>query len=99
MAKLKGMFPIIYSLDWSYTTIEQIRKDLDEIEKLGATDVEIEIEDYYGSSSIKITSKGVRLETDEEEKERTRKQEEREKAQRVWELKQLKELQEKYGKQ
>lgn len=56
-----------YQLYWGYgVSIEQIREDLDEIEKLGATEINIEPYESYGSAGVDIEAVVERLETDEE---------------------------------
>lgn len=58
---------INYSLDWEYgVEISQMRKDLDAIEKLGATHVEIDGAIIYDDSYVKIEAVSEHLETDEE---------------------------------
>lgn len=57
-----------YDLPWKYelVSIEQIRKDLDTIEKLGATHVEFNVESDYGNYVMDIAPISSVLETDEE---------------------------------
>lgn len=59
-----------YYIDWSHATIDEIRENLNELEQLGATHIDVEIDDDYGSYSVKITPKQERLETDEEYEKR-----------------------------
>lgn len=86
-----------YSLEWIYgVTIEQIRKDCDELEKLGVTTIEIEPEDSYGSCSVSFESYIERLETTEEYEKRIVAEAERKDAQRKRDLETLRQLKEKY---
>lgn len=58
---------IKFDFSWTYgVEIEQLKKDLDELEKLGATEIEIEAEESYGCASITIEAFKFRLETDDE---------------------------------
>ena len=54
-------------LCWTYgISIEQIKKDIERLEKLGVDEIYIETEDYYGSPSISCNAYQTRLETKEE---------------------------------
>ena len=53
-------------------TIQALRKKLDQVELLGATHIEIDVEDNYGSVSIVSKATMVREETDEEFEKRKR---------------------------
>jgi len=67
MEKIVRDFKIDYELDWTYgVEISKIRSDLDAIEKLGATHVEIEHGVSYDCSYVEIDAIAIRLETDEE---------------------------------
>lgn len=77
--------------------ISQIRKDLDELEKLGATHVEIEASVYYDSGRLEINAISERIETDEEFEQRKKEIEFRQEQIRQNELKQLELLKTKYG--
>lgn len=56
-----------YLLDWTYgVSIEKIREDLNEIEKLGATEINIEPYKADGSSGVDIDAVAERLGTDKE---------------------------------
>lgn len=71
MENLKRQFDIDYSLDWEYgATISKMREDLDAIEKLGATHVDITTDVSYDCAYLTIQALSERLETDEEVKER-----------------------------
>lgn len=66
--------------DWTYgVSISKLKEDLAELEKLGATEIEIEPYEEYGGAYVNINALAIRLETDEEfnirvEKENKRKQ-------------------------
>lgn len=71
MEKIIRNFKVDYSLDWTYgIEISKLRADLNELEKLGATHVEIEPYNSYDSAYVDIDAYANRLETDEECKER-----------------------------
>ena len=56
-----------FYLDWTYgVAISKIRKDLDALEALGATRVDIGLDTGYGDPSISIEAFSERLETDGE---------------------------------
>ena len=81
---------IDYVFDWSYNTeISQIRKDLDTLEGLGATHIEIYSVDY---TRLIMNSKYNRLETDEELTTRIDKYKSQEEIQRVKDLEQLRKI-------
>jgi hypothetical protein len=75
MKKQERDFEIDYSFDWGYgVKIEQIRKDLDALEKLGAQRIDIEIKEEYGSVYVGIKAMVRRLETNEEYAARVQKE-------------------------
>lgn len=91
-------FKVSYSLDWQYgVAISKIREDLDELEKLGVTHIEIEIQSEYGSSYVKIEPISKRIETDEEYNKRIGDIEKRNEDQKRRDLEQLAKLKSKYG--
>jgi hypothetical protein len=97
MEKIKRDFKIDYSLDWTYgVDISKIREDLDIIEKLGATRVDIESDESYGSSYVVINAIASRIETDQECKDRLDELKKRQESQKELELKQLETLKRKY---
>jgi hypothetical protein len=96
MTKQKRTFKIDYSIDWSYATIEQIRKDLDELEKLGATKISTDIVDRWGCDAIEITASADRLETDDEYAKRLKQEQYQADKVRIHELQTLAKLQAKY---
>lgn len=99
MEKTERRFVVDYKFDWKYTvTLAQMRKDLDAMEKLGVTDIEIDANSFYDSSILEIVPISCRMETDEELKLRLDKVERENEAVRQRELGQWQRLQLKYGK-
>lgn len=97
MEKKVITIPVNYHLDWTYgVSIAEIREDLNELEKLGATDVEIDIDDYHECTSISIKAVSKRMETDEEYEKRVMKENILANADRGRELAELERLKKKY---
>ena len=97
MEKQVRRFKVKFDLDWEYgVEISKLREDLDAIEKLGATHVEIEAYTSYDCAGVTIECFVDRYETDEECLERTEKQTARENSIKLNELEQLKRLKAKY---
>ena len=97
--KIKRNFNVDYHFDWLYgIEISKIREDLDKLEKLGATSIEIEVGEYYDSPSISIQAISNRLETDEEYSARKKREEDYLSKIKQQELRQLEILSAKYGK-
>ena len=97
MEKQEQDFKINYPLDWTYgIEISQLKKDIEELEKLGATHIDIEHGSTYGCSYIEINAICRRLETDEEYEQRKREEEVRMERRKQLELKQLADLKAKY---
>ena len=98
MEKQEQDFEINYSLDWIYdVSIEQLKKDIEELEKLGATHVNIEPFISYDCAYVEINAICRRIETDEEFEQRKKEIEARQEQYRQRELQQLAELKAKYG--
>jgi hypothetical protein len=98
MEKQVRNFKIDYLLDWTYgVEISKIRADLDALEKLGATHVEIEHGISYDCSYVEIDAYANRLETDEECKARIDEMNKRQEEIKRRELEQLEKLKSKYG--
>lgn len=98
MEKIEKKIHIAEVTDWEYgTEIETIRQDLDELQKMGATHIDIEALDYYGSPTLEINAYSQRLETDEEYNERLSELEARKRRAELREIEQLKALKAKYG--
>ncbi len=99
MKKITRNFKVNYNLDWTYgIEIARLREDLDELEKLGATHIEIEAYNNYDCACVDIDAYANRLETDEEYTERINKENKRKEDIERRELEQLQKLQEKYKK-
>jgi hypothetical protein len=95
--KIIKQFPVNYDLQWTYgVSIADIRRDLDIIEAMGATHVDIESYESYGSVTININVKAEREETDEEFRERLESEERNRKRREEQELAQLETLMAKY---
>jgi len=98
MEKITRNFEVKYLLEWKYgVEISQIKKDIEELEKLGATRVEIDIEYECGDSYIEIKAISNRLETDDEYQQRIDEQNKRQEYMKRIELEQLEKLKSKYG--
>ena len=98
MKKLKRSFKVNYTLNWSYgIEISKIREDLDAIEKLGATHVEIEASVQYDSATLEIEAISDRFETDEEYNVRIEEMKRRKSSLKQQELNELNRLKSKYG--
>ena len=90
-------FRIDYPFDWEYTReISKIRKDLDALEKLGATHIHIEKESDSHIISLNMYSSVKREETDEEFEERMEEYKRFTENKKNYELKLLEELKLKY---
>jgi hypothetical protein len=98
MEKQEQDFKLNYSLDWTYgVKISQLKKDIEEIEKLGATHVNIEPDVSYDCPIAIIDAICRRIETDEEFELRKKEFEAHQEQNRQRELKQLAQLKSKYG--
>ena len=92
-------FEIPFSFDWTYgVEISKIREDLDALEKLGATRIDIETSSFYDSLSVDIKAYVSREETDEEYKRRLEKETQRQNEIKLRELEMLERLKNKYNK-
>lgn len=97
MDNIERDFKIEYELDWEYSIeISKLKEDLDAIEKLGATHVEITAYVSYDCAYITMDALCKRVETDEECLKRTEDLDERKEQHKQRELEQLKKLKEKY---
>lgn len=98
MEKVVRRFKVDYPLDWEYgVEISKIRADLDAIEALGATHIEIETGIDYECSYVTIEPVSEHLETDEEFKARVEEFEKKQSEIKRRELEQLEKLKSKYG--
>ena len=98
MEKKVRRFEVLFNFDWTYgVTIEKLRRDLDELEKLGVTEIEIKADNSYGCASIEIEAFTNRLETDEEFQERVDREDQHKEDIKRRELAELEKLKLKYG--
>lgn len=89
--------PIKYDLEWQYSvSLEQIKKDIEAIEALGATHVEIRSEVFYDCATLSIDAVCEREETAEEEAKRLNLQMAKKEAEIQQEIETLKRLRAKY---
>lgn len=95
MEKLVKKEKIDYDLDWKYTqvSLSEIKEDLDALEKLGATHIEFDTNDY----ELSIKPIKQREESDEEFSKRLKFIKEREEVIKKQELQQLETLRKKYN--
>lgn len=98
MEKEVREFKVDYRLDWEYSVkIDDIRKDLDAIEKLGATHVLIESGISYDCSYVTIEAVSEHLESDEEFADRLKEEERFQNEIKQRDLDQLERIKSKYG--
>ena len=98
MEKKERDFKLEYSLDWTGgVEISKLKSDIEVLEKLGATHVEIEHGISYDCSYVEIDAICRRVETDEEFEQRKKQVEARQEQKKQRELKQLQDLKSKYG--
>ena len=95
MQKQLKVKTIDYEFDWSDCSIKTIEEDIKNLKELGATDILLEIDNYY-NDSIDFQALKIRPETDEEYKKRLEISKETEDINRKKELQQLRELLTKY---
>jgi hypothetical protein len=99
MKKQLRRFKVDFDFNWTYgVDIKKLREDLDRLEKLGVTSIEIEAYENYGCASITIEAFTERMETDEECKARINNEKKRQDEITQRELAQLETLKKKYGK-
>ena len=98
MKKQVKRFEVPFYFDWTYgVTIEKLRKDLDELEKLGVKEIDIETEENWGSTSVTINAFIEREETDEEFEKRVNEEKQWQEEIKRRDLQQLEQLKSKYG--
>ncbi len=98
MEKEIRQFEIPYDLSWQYEVeISKIRKDLDEIEKLGATHVLIDSYISYDISFVSINAVCERLETDDDFAKRINEEETRKEDIKRTEIEYYNKIKEKYN--
>lgn len=96
--KIKRQFDLDYKLEWKYgVDISVIKKDIEELEKIGATMVIIDAENQYGECIVEIKAISERMETDDELKRRIFEQNKRDEAIKKRELEQFERIKLKYG--
>ena len=87
-----------HDLLWAYgTSIAKIKKDIEIIEKMGATHIDIDAHEEYGDAYVTIRPVMRREETDEEYSDRLRKEKEWQDCIKERELEELNRLKNKYG--
>jgi hypothetical protein len=98
MEKQVKRFEVPFDFNWTYgVTIEKLRKDLNELEKLGVKEIDIEVKENWGSASVTIEAFIEREETDEEFQKRVNEETQRQEEIKRRELQQLEQLKSKYG--
>ena len=96
--KITKMFKVDFDFNWTYgVKLSKIKEDINELEKLGVTDIEIESFNDYDVSSVDIQAFINRLETDEECELRINKEKIRQDEIKRIELKQFETLKLKYN--
>lgn len=87
-----------YDFNWCWgIELSQMKKDIEELEKLGVTHINIEPYIEYDCSSVKIDATFEREETDEELAERLQQIKTKEEKRKEADLKLLNELKKKYN--
>lgn len=98
MEKQVRRFKVDFDFNWTYgVEIIKLKEDLDTLEKMGVTEIEIEPEESWGSTFVKIEAYINRLETDDEYKTRIDKENQRQEEIKRRELAELEKLKSKYG--
>lgn len=96
--KIERDFKVGFDFDWTYgVSVQKMKSDLEVLEKLGATQIDIESEDSYGSCSVVIKAMARRLETDEECNARIAEQNRRKETTERLERQQFEKLKAKFG--
>jgi len=99
MKNQKRDFEINYPFDWQYgVDLQQMKKDLEALEKLGATRIDIDASSYYDSLSVEIKAICTRLETDAECEARIKEEKLRKMENERRELEYFEKLKAKYGR-
>ena len=98
MKKKLRIFDVKYNLNWSYSvSIEQIKKDLIALEKMGATHISIDPYEQFGEVDVHIEAEARRLETNEEYNERILEEQKRELIYKQYEIRTFNKIKEKYN--
>lgn len=99
LGKVETVFEIPFDFKWTFgTPLEDIKSDIEKLEGLGVTHIDIDSTIYYDCSHVTITAEQVRIETDEEFQKRIDTALRKEEVTKQIELGQLKILKEKYEK-
>ncbi len=98
MQKKIKRFNVPKYLDWRFIELPELKKDIEDLEKLGATIITIDPYEEYDVLGVTIEAFSERLETDEEFSQRQSRIKHEEAIQKMEELKQLAELKAKYEK-
>lgn len=86
-----------FRFGWAYgVELKRLREDLDALEKLGVTEIYIDVVESYDGASIEVKAFAERLETDEEYRARVNAVKRMKQEQRQRELEQLERLKAKY---
>ena len=97
MDKMIRKFELDHSLNWDNgIEISKMKKDIEELEKMGATHIDMGVDYEYGHPYFEIKVLSNRLETDEEYKKRIKDQNEKLEIIKKRELAQLEKLKKKY---
>jgi len=98
MKKKFRIFDVKYNLNWIYSvSIEQIKKDLIALEKMGATHISIEPYETFGEVDVHIEAEARRLETDKEYNERILEEQKRELIHKQYEIRTFNKIKAKYN--
>ena len=98
MEKTEVREDIGFNLNWTgEAKIAEMKQDLEALERIGATHIEIEAYDNYGSPSLSIQVFKYRMETDDEFAERALIIQRTKERTKQMELGQLEKLKAKYG--
>lgn len=98
MEKEVRRFKVDFDFNWTYgVEIKKLKEDLDTLEKMGVTEIEIEAEESWGNVYVTIEAYINRLETDDEYKTRIVQENKRQEEIKRRELEQLEKLKLKYG--
>lgn len=98
MKKKLRIFDVKYNLNWIYSvSIEQIKKDLIALEKMGATHISIDPYELFGEVDAHIEAEARRLETDEEYNERILEEQKRELIHKQYEIRTFNKIKAKYN--
>jgi hypothetical protein len=88
---------ISFNFDWTYgVELSKFKKDIEELEKLGVTHLDIQVCESYGCASISIEAINESFETDLEVSKRVSDQEERVKRGKQNALEQIERLKKEY---